>query len=150
MPRDSTPYVREAVIATWKGYAPLLALVPEARIYPPQRPPAPAWPFVAFGRPISGPFGASCLDGCTVTFAGHAYAETGGTGAGTVQGDKRAQEIAGLMAAALADPLDLQALTDCPYPATAFVTWNGTQTIQDGSEADRFHAIASFGVTVSS
>ena len=28
----------------WKAYAPLLALVPASRIYPPQRPPNPEWP----------------------------------------------------------------------------------------------------------
>lgn len=149
MPRDSSPYVRQAVVAAWKAYAPLLALVPASRIYPPQRPPAPAWPFVAYGVPIVTPFGASCLDGCTVAFAGHAYAETTGEGADTVQGEQRASDIAQRMVAALDAPLDLAAV-DCPYPATAFVTWTGTQVIQDGSEADRFHAIVSFNVTVSS
>ncbi len=134
----------------WKAYAPLLALVPAGSIYPPQRPPNPEWPFVGYGVPIVSPFGASCLDGCTVGFVGHVYAETTGEGAETVQGEQRASEIAQRVVAALDAPLDLAALVDCPYPATAHVTWTGTQVIQDGSEADRFHAIVSFEVTVSS
>lgn len=150
MAKDSSPYVRQAVVAAWKAYAPLLALVPAGRIFPPQRPPNPEWPFVAYGVPVVAPFGASCLDGCTVGFAGHAYAETTGTGAETVQGELLASNIAQRMAEAVGAPLDLAALVDCPYPATAFVTWTGTQVIQDGSEADRFHAIVSFDVTVSS
>lgn len=150
MPRDSSPYVREAVVAAWKAHAPLLALVPAGSIYPPQRPPTPAWPFVAYGVPTIGPFAASCLDGCTVAFAGHSYAETTGEGAETVQGEPRAAEIAQRMVDALADPLDLQALVGCPYSAIAHVTWTGTQVIQDGSEADRFHGIVGFDVTVSS
>jgi hypothetical protein len=148
--RDSSPYVRQAVVAKWKAHAPLLALVSAGSIYPPQRPPNPPWPFVAYGVPQVEPFGASCLDGCTVSFAGHAYAETGGAGVDTVQGEQLAGEIAQRMVDALDAPLDLAALADCPYPATAFVTWSRTQVIQDDSEADRFHAIVSFDVTVSS
>lgn len=149
MAKDSSPYVRQAVVAAWKAYAPLLALVPASRIYPPQRPPKPQWPFVGYGVPVSAPFIASCLDGATITFAGHAYAETTGEGAETVQGELRASEIAERMVTALAAPLDLAA-AGCPYPAVAHVTWTGTQVIQDGSEADRFHAIVGFDVTVSS
>lgn len=134
----------------WKAYAPLLALVPASRIYPPQRPPNPEWPFVGYGVPVVSPFTASCLDGATVSFAGHAYAETTGEGDQTVQGELLASDIAQRMAEAISAPLDLAALVDCPYPAVAHVTWTGTQVIQDGSEADRFHAIVSFDVTVSS
>lgn len=145
MARDSSAYVRRGVLATWKRFAPLTALVPAARIYPPQRPPNPVWPFVGYGVPIVGPFAASCLDGCTVTFAGHAYAETGPGS----EGETLAGDIASEMVDALEAPLDLQEF-GCPYPATAHVTWGGTQVIQDGTEADRFHAVVSFSVTVSS
>lgn len=150
MPRDSSDYLRRSAIAAWKAYAPLVALVPAARVYPPQRPPQPEWPFVGFGVPIVRPFSASCMDGCNVVFAGHAYAETTGEGAETVQGEPRAKEIAARMVdALLAAPLDLEA-HGCPYPAIAHVTWTDTQVIQDGSEADRFHAIVGFDVTISS
>ena len=143
MPVDNSDFLRRAVVATWKGFAPLLAFVPAARIFPPQRPPQPAWPFVAYGVPIVGPFSASCMDGNTVSFAGHAYAETTGEGAETVMGEPRARDIAAAMAAPLDAPLDLQAF-GCPVPAVAHVTWTGTQVIQDSSEADRWHGIASF------
>lgn len=149
MARDSSPYVRRAVIAAWKGYAPLTALVPADRIYPPQRPANPVWPFVGYGVPVVTPFGASCLDGCAVAFAGHAYAETRSAAGATIEGETRAGKIAREMVDALEAPLDLQE-NGCPYPATAHVTWTGTQVIQDGSEADRFHAVVGFIVTVSS
>ena len=149
MARDSSPYLRPAVVAAWKAYAPLVALVPAARIYPPQRPPNVVWPFAAYGVPTSRPFLASCLDGSTIDFAGHAYAETTGTGTGTVQGEVLASDIAGAMVAALGLPIDL-APFGCPWPAVAHVTWQQTQVIQDGNEADRFHAIVAFEATVSS
>lgn len=148
MPRDSSDFLRQAVVSTWKADAPLAALV-GTRVYPPQRPPAPEWPFAAYGVPTVSPFAASCLDGNSVTFAGHAYAETTGAGAQTVQGEPRAREIAAAMVAALPEQIDLQPF-GCPYPAIAHVTWTGTQVIQDGSEADRFHAIVGFDVTISS
>lgn len=107
------------------------------------------WPFVGYGVPVVTPFGASCLDGCTIALAGHAYAETGTTGGGTVEGETLASDIAREMVDALALPLDLET-AGCPYPATAHVTWTGTQVIQDGSEADRFHAVVGLNVTVSS
>lgn len=149
MPRDSSPYLRPAVVATWKAYAPLVALVPAARVYPPQRPPNVEWPFVAYGVPTSRPFLASCLDGSIIAFAGHAYAETTGEGAGTVQGEILASDIAAAMVDALGLPIDL-APYGAPWPATAHVTWTQTQVIQDGSEADRFHAIVGFEATISS
>ena len=149
MPRDSSDFFRQAVIAAWKGHAPLTALVPADRISPPQPPPAPEWPWLKFGVPIVRPFGASCLDGCNIVFAGQAYAETTGTGAQTVDGEPRAREIGAAMVDALAEPIDLQPF-GCPYPATAHVTWTDTQVIQDGTEADRFRAIVGFDVTISS
>jgi hypothetical protein len=55
-------FVRRAVVAAWQAYAPLLALVPASRIFPPQRPAKPEWPFVGYGVPNELPFEASCLD----------------------------------------------------------------------------------------
>ena len=149
MARDNSPYLRPAVVAAWKAHAPLVALVPAARIYPPQRPPNVTWPFAAYGLPTSRPFLASCMDGSTIEFAGHAYAETTGTGSGTVQGEKLANAIAAAMANALGQPIDL-APFGCPWAAVAHVTWLQTQVIQDGDEADRFHAVVAFEANVSS
>lgn len=149
MARDSKLYVRKAVVFAWKGYAPLVALVPAASIYPPQRPANVAWPFVGYGVPDARPFLASGMDGSTVEFAGHVYAETGGTGGATVDGETFAGQVAEQLVYALGQPLDLAA-RGCPWPATAHVTWTGTQVIQHEQEADRFHAIVGFRVDVSS
>jgi hypothetical protein len=143
-------FVRRAVVAAWQAYAPLLALVPASRIFPPQRPAKPEWPFVGYGVPNELPFEASCLDGSTIEFAGHAYAETTGSDDDTVGGEEMAGRIADAMVAALeaAGPLNLAA-HGSPRAGTAYVTWTGTQVIQDGSEADNFHAVVLFRVTVS-
>ena len=147
--RDSAPYVRRAVVAAWKASGALTALVPADRVYPPQRPPNPNWPFVAFGVPVSSPFSASCLDGSRIAVAGHAYAETTGEGAATINGDVLCGELAQAMIDALADPIDLAAY-GCPWPAVAHFEWGSTSIIQDGSEADRFHGIVAFEITVAS
>jgi len=141
--RDSSLYARRAGLTILKGTAALAAIV-GTRVYPPQRPADPAWPFLGWGVPIVGPFEAACMDGCAIDFALHAYAATDGTGGSTVSGEERAGQIAALAAGALvaAGGVDLTAY-GCPYPATAHFTWEQTQVIQDGAEADAFHAVAS-------
>jgi len=149
---DSTPYVRPAVLRLLKRAPTVTVLVPAERIYPPQRPPNPEWPFIGYGVPSSLPFGASGLDGCTVSVAIHAYAETTGEGDDTVPGEDMATSIIAVVVAVLGGEngaeIDLQELADCPYPAKAHVTWTGSQVMQDGTEADAFHAWATFTITV--
>lgn len=131
-----------------KGDAALAAIVAD-RVYPPQRPANPVWPFVAWGVGITGPFEASCMDGSEIDLVLHAYAATDGTGGATIAGEEQANEIAGLAVNALVDAGEID-LTDygCPYPATAYFTWQQTQVIQDGAEADAFHALASLRVNI--
>lgn len=83
------------------------------------------------------------MAGSQFDFALHAYAATGGTGVDTVAGEEHARTIANLAAKTLVDALEID-LTDhgCPYPAKAYFTWAQTQAIQDGAEADAWHAIA--------
>lgn len=140
MPNDSSLYVRKAVVFAWRNWAPLVALVPKERIYPPQSPPNPERPFAKYSVPITDPFVASGMDGASVAFVGKAFAETTATGADTVSGEELAHRMADAMVRALADPLDLVP-RGCPFPATAHVTWEQTQVIQDRAEADRFHAL---------
>jgi len=145
--QDSTPFIGPAVLVALGADAAVVALVPAARHYSMQRPPNPVWPFIAYGTPIAAPFVASCLDGTAVTVAVHNYAVTTGTGAGTVGGEEAAAKINAAVAAAL-DGLALE--LDTPYPATAHLTWTGSQVMQDGTEADKFHGFATFTITVSS
>lgn len=149
MAKDSSLYVRQSALQRMKAAPAIVADVPAARVYPPQRPANPLWPFIGYGVPTSAPFTASCLDGATITVAVHVYAETTGEGDDTVGGEELAQRIAANVAAVLEGSYDL-ADTDCPWPATAHFAWTGTQVIQDGADADAFHGIVSFDVTVSS
>lgn len=148
MARNSSIYLRRAGLVLLKADAALAALV-GARVYPPQRPADPQWPFVAWGVPIVGRFEASCMDGNETDFAVHGYAETDGTGPQTISGEERATEIADRIVVALvgAGEIDLTA-NGCPYPATAYFTWQQTEVIQDGLEADAFHAIVSMQANV--
>jgi hypothetical protein len=148
VPKDSTLYIRAAVLTALKAAAGVIALVPGARIYPQQRPADPDWPFIAYGSPIAVPFGAACLDGSAITVAIHCYAATTGEGEDTVPGEDLATEINAAVAAALGDAtLELE---EAPYPATAHVDWTGSQVMQDGAEADAFHGFSTFQITVSS
>jgi len=89
------------------------------------------------------------MDGAEIDFALHAYAATEGAGGGTIAGEERAGQIADLAVSALVDAGEID-LTDygCPYSATAHFTWLQTQVIQDGAEADAFHAIATMRCNV--
>lgn len=154
MARDSSLFVRRAVLRLLKRAATVTVLVPAERIYPPQRPPNPTWPFIGYGQPITVPVVASGLDGSGIAVAIHAYAETTGEGDDTVPGEDMAASIVRVVVAVLGGEegaeIDLQELGDCPYPAMAYISWTGSQVVQDGSEADAFHGWANFNITVSS
>jgi len=148
--KNSDLYVKRATIATLKQAAGVVELVPAGRVYPLQRPDDPVWPFIGYGVPIAEPFAASCLNGSATTVAIHGYAQTEGDGAETKSGEDTALLINAAIEAAL-DGATIE-LDDygCPYPATAHYTCVGSQVIQDGSEADKFHGFVSFRITVSS
>ncbi len=147
MSKDSSLYVRKAVIRAWREFAPLVALVPKTQIFPPQLPANPAWPFVRYGTPNTEPFLASGMDGSAVDILAQGYAETTLVGGETQSGEEAATAIGAQMVAALEAPLDLEP-RGCPYPAIAYVTWERTQVIQDPTEADRFRALVAFSVNV--
>lgn len=151
MARDSTPFVRPAILRLLAAAPEVVALVPADRHYPGQRPPKPPWPFIAYGQPITVPFQASCLDGSTVSPAIHAYAATTGEGDDTVPGEDMAQAIIRVVVEVLGGEDGAEVpLIDAPYPATAHIQWTGSQCVQDGSDANAFHAWATFDITVSS
>lgn len=154
MAKDSSLYARQALVALLKAAPTVDALVPVARVFPAQRPPNVEWPFIGVGVPVASPFVASCLDGSTISIAVHGYAETSGTGDDTVPGEDMAARIVAACVAVLGGEtgaeVALQGLTDCPYPATAYITWTGSQVVQDGSDASAFHGFATFDITVSS
>lgn len=155
MAKDSSFYVQQATLVLLKRAPTLTVLVPAERVYPPQRPPNPTWPFVAVGEAIATPFVAAGMDGSGTSLAVHVYAETTGEGADTVDGRDMAASVLRVIVALLGGEngaeVALQGdLSDCPYPATAYFTWTGTQVLQDGADAGAFHGFATFDVSVSS
>lgn len=155
MARDSSAFVQQATLVLLKRAPTLAVLVPADRVYPPQRPPNPTWPFVAVGEAIAVPFLATGMDGSGTSLAVHVYAETTGEGEQTVDGRDMANAILRVVVALLGGddgaevPLASD-LSDCPYPATAYFTWTGSQVVQDGADAGAFHGFATFDISVSS
>ena len=154
MAKDSSAFVGQALVAILKRAPTVQALVDD-RTYPPQRPPNVVWPFVGVGVPVVQPFVASGMDGSALTLAVHCYAETTGTGADTIAGFDMASAIARVVVAILGGEegaeVQLQGDdTDCPYPATAYINWTGTQVVQSGSDAGAWHAFATFDISVNS
>lgn len=156
MARDASPYIRQAVVARLKAAVVADAPLPVGRIWPQKAPPDAPYEKVQYGQPVTTRFVAGCLDGSTTAFAVHSFAETTGEGPATVAGERRAHDLAAWAASVLggddehAVTLDLQAESDCPFPATAHIEWTGTQVFSDGLGTDAFHGIATFSATVSS
>ena len=149
MPKDATTYLRPAVLGLLADSPEMVALVPADRHYPGQRPPNPVWPFLAYGLPSTIPFGASGLDGSNPTFALHAYAVTTGEGDETVAGEDMAAAIIRVAVTVLGGEEGAELpLPDAPYPATAHITWTGSQVMQDGNDASAFHAWATFDIKI--
>lgn len=156
MAHDPTPFIRQAVVARLKTAVVANEPLPAAQIWPQKAPPDAPYEKLQYGQPVTVPFTAGCLDGATTTFAVHSYAETTGEGDDTVAGERRAGDLAAWAAVVLSGDdergaaIDLQAESDCPYPATAHIEWTGTQVIADGLGTDAFHGIVTFSATVAS
>lgn len=154
MAHDASPYIRQAVVARLKGAVVADAPLPAAQIWPQKAPADAPYEKLQYGQPVTTPFRAGCLDGSSTTFAVHSFAETTGEGEETVQAERRAHDLAAWAAGVLGSgdergvTLDLQAESDCPYPATAHLEWTGTQVFADGLGTDAFHGIATFTATV--
>lgn len=140
--------MRRAVLALLNTAEDVVAHTP--RIYPMQRPPNAVWPFIAYGAPITVPFIGSCLDGETVSVAIHSYAETMTADGVTTPGEDKACEMNAAVVAALGGEDGAEVVLETPYPAKAYISWTGSQVMQDGSDAGAFHGIATFDITVSS
>jgi len=140
MSRDSTLPVRKAILRALKVDAAVKALVPASRIYPPQTPATPTWPFIRFGIATALPLRASGMDGSTIIVAVHAFAKGPG------------EDSAALIAAAIGKALDGATLNlpDASYPATAHVTTTGSQLLRDTEEAGAWHGVVNIEVAVAS
>lgn len=96
--------VRRTILAKLKADAPLIAVVPAARIYTQTTPPDPAWPFIKCGQLSTQRLKSARVNGATVTFDLHAFArERKDTGVTVETAEDHAGRIGGLIEAALAD-----------------------------------------------
>ncbi|WP_266030421.1 DUF3168 domain-containing protein [Brucella intermedia] len=133
---DISKALQFAVVSRLEAFAPLTAIVPVERLYGMQPPANPVYPFIRYGFPITGGFEATCWDGSTVRVTLHAFAETTLSNAGEVV----VSDIASLIVQAMTDfNTDTINVIDCEFLQT--------RILQDGNEADRFHAIVEFSIT---
>jgi hypothetical protein len=132
--------LRRAVLPVMKNDADLTAIVPRAQIYPKTTPAAPAWPFVRYGASTAIPITAVCVNGEDVAFTIHAFAKprlSGGTMVETAE--DHAERIAGAIKGAL-HRTRIVTLSD----VNIRIRMTSKQVIQDGAEADAYHAIVQF------
>lgn len=143
--KDSSLPVRKAILKALKADNAVKVLVPASRIYPPQTPAEPIWPFIRYGIPSDLPFRASGLDGSTIVVAIHAFAKGPGEDAAAAIKATIARALDGGEGKGLT--LDL---VDADYPATAHVLVTGGQLLRDTDEADAWHGIVNLEIAVSS
>lgn len=137
-----TTQLRRAVLSKLKVTSAVTSLVATASIYPQTTPPAPAYPHIRMGAPSFFPLKAACVDGTTGIFSVHTFSrgvDTGGALAMT------GEDHAGNIGDAIAAALDGQILiTD--DGARLHIRWTGSQLMQDGAEADLYHAVVNFSL----
>jgi hypothetical protein len=132
--------LRRAVLPVMKNDVDLTAIVPRAQIYPKTTPATPAWPFIRYGASTAIPITGSCMNGEDIAFTIHAFARpltSGGTVIETAE--DHAERIAGAIKGALHK---LRIIL--PAGITIRIRMTSKQVIQDGAEADAYHAIVQF------
>lgn len=134
---DLTLPLKEDVVKHLVKDGSLTALVPATSIYGIQTPTNVKWPYIRTGVPISGGYEASCWEGSSVEFTLHAFAEP----SPGIAGETRVLQIAALIVAAM-DNFQSDRL------GVVENTWRQTVVLLDDSEADRWHAVVTFAMTV--
>lgn len=141
MAADATTALRRAALTLLKATSAVTARVPAARIYPPTRPAAPTWPFVAYDTIRQGAFRASCMDGAVIRFQVAAYAKD--TKNPASDGEEAAAAIGGAVMAAL----DGAVLT-LGDGSKAHVTWLESNLLRDGAEGSSWQHVSRFEAAV--
>lgn len=139
---DPNYEVRKGVLTLLKSDATLVALVPVASIHSQTSPASPTWPFVKYGTPSGIPISGSCIDGEEVTVALHGFSKpfTDGFGAIIVSAEDRAAAIGH----AIRNALNRRVVDIAGGRMT--IRYRNSQLLQDGGEADAFHAVVNFRV----
>lgn len=140
MARDSSLYVRRAVVSRLKAEAAVAAIV-ASRVYGLSPPATPTWPFVKMQPPTAVPLRATGLDGTRIAFRVSGFAK----GADETEASILAQAIGSCL-----DGLTVP-LSDAPWPARlSHINWRSTDIFRDPEEATGFHASLVFDATVTS
>lgn len=128
MANDTTLDARRAIITAMRATPALTALVPAARIFPPQVPANPKRPFIRYGVASWRPEQASCLDGALITVTIDAFANGPG------------EDVAAQIGAAIAKALDgMELVTEAGDPMSVTIT--GGRVLQDPEDAGVWHAV---------
>lgn len=134
---------RRAILKALKNNADIIAIVPAARIYPQTAPASPTWPFIKTGAPSDVPITATCVNGSELIIAVHGFAKPR-TGTGGVVLET-AEDHCSRLAGAIRDALHLRRL---PLDEGGYATirFTNRQLLQDGAEADAYHAVINLRV----
>ena len=126
---DPSLPVRQAVVASLRSDAVVLARVQEGSIFGPSPPPKPRWPHIRVDNPAATGLQVSCGDGADVLVTVHCF----------VEDEDDCPALAAIIANSLADQvLDLD--DDHKFE----LTWLDGQSFPDGSERDRWHGMIRF------
>lgn len=135
MATDHTLALRRAMVLAAKGSLSIGGVVAD-RVYGPNVPADPTWPFIRFEPPILTPTEASGWEGGSYRCTGHVF----------TKGADESQCARG--AAALAKTFDQARLLLGTGVETIELFHVQTQIIRDSDEATGWHAIVGFDVTV--
>ena len=133
MAKDFSLDIRKIAVSRLKDAASVSDIV-GARVYGPQPPANPTWPFVRYGFASTLPVRASCMDGSRVTVAIHGFARGPG------------EDAISVLSAAIAATLDGHEFQGAGY--AGHFRWTGTSIIRDSVEASDYHAICNFEIAV--
>lgn len=131
---DLARLARIEIVKALKASAPLTALVPTARIYGPEPPAEPQWPWAYVQTPLESPSRATCLNGASLSVTVHGFAKGPGDDAASAIGDAIKRALDGVSVPTADCAIDIQ--------------WQQTQIVRDSAEASAYHAIVRLGVEV--
>ena len=139
MAADHTTALEKAIITHLKGDA-VIAGLAGARVYPPEAPANPVWPFLRYGQPITTADETMGSDGAEIRVTIHTFAE----------GKDAAARLAKLVAhrldgAALVLPIDEDTGA---VGGLSELVWVSTDIIRDTDEASKWHGAVQFNAAV--
>lgn len=133
MAKDSALYIRRALVEALNGLA-------GGRVYGPNPPANPVWPFIRVGNADTTPLQTQCLDGNTFDVTVHTFAK-GGDESECAELNRAVARILDKRGRVLA----------APYPAKiSRIRWVRSQIIRDTAEATAWHGLVTFNGSVSS